>query len=75
MKATLIDDDIDLIIAIVEDASEKILQRYREKKETLYECIEKELKEIQEAIHSSHAIPTANSSSNITELRVGLTQL
>jgi hypothetical protein len=38
------------------------------KKETLYEIIEKELKKIPQAIHSSHAIPTAPSSSESVEL-------
>jgi hypothetical protein len=46
-------DDVDLIIAVVEDASEDILQRHEAKQETLYERIEKELKDIQQAIYSS----------------------
>jgi hypothetical protein len=49
----LIVDDVDLIIATMEDASEDILQRHGVKQEMLYERIEKELKEIQQAIHSS----------------------
>jgi hypothetical protein len=40
-------DDGDLIIAAMEDASEDILQRHGEKKETMYERIKKEMKEIQ----------------------------
>jgi hypothetical protein len=52
----------------VEDASEDILQRHGAKQETLYERIEKELKEIQQAIHSSRAVPTVPSSSKIAEL-------
>jgi hypothetical protein len=61
-------DDVDLIIAVVEDASEDILQRHEVKQEKLYERIEKELKDIQQAIHSSHTIPTAPSSAEIAEL-------
>jgi hypothetical protein len=34
-------DDIQLIITVVEDASEDILQRHKAKKETLYDRIEK----------------------------------
>jgi hypothetical protein len=58
-------DDVDLIIAAMEDASEDILQRHEAKQETLYERIEKELKDIQQAIHSSRAVPTAPSSSKL----------
>jgi hypothetical protein len=46
-------DDIELIITAVEDASEDILQRHGAKKESMYDRIEKELKDIQQAIHSS----------------------
>jgi hypothetical protein len=41
----------------------------------LYERIEKELKEIQQAIHSSRAVPTAPSSSKIAKLGDETTQL
>jgi hypothetical protein len=68
-------DDVDLIIAAIEDASEDILQRHEAKKETLYERIEKELKDIQQAIYSSCAVPTAPSSSKIVELGDEPTQL
>jgi hypothetical protein len=40
-------DDVDLIIIVMEDASEDILQRHGAKKDTLYEQIERELKDIQ----------------------------
>jgi hypothetical protein len=53
-KNVLTVDDVDLIITAIEDASEDILQRHEAKKETLYDRIEKELKDIQQAIHSSH---------------------
>jgi hypothetical protein len=58
-------DDLDLIIAVVEEASEDILQRHEAKQETLYEIIAKEIKDIQQAIYSSRAVPTAPSSSKI----------
>jgi hypothetical protein len=64
-KNVLTVDDVDLIIAAMEDASEDILQRHGAKQETLYERIEKELKDIQQAIHSSRAVPTAPSSSKL----------
>jgi hypothetical protein len=38
------------------------------KQETLYERIEKELKDIKQAIHSSRAVPIAPSSAEIAEL-------
>jgi hypothetical protein len=47
----------------MEDASEDILQRYGVKKEELYEKVEKELKEIQQAIHLVCAVATMPSSS------------
>jgi hypothetical protein len=40
-------DDIHLIITVVEDVSEDILQRHEAKQETLYDRIEKEIKDIQ----------------------------
>jgi hypothetical protein len=42
--------DIELIITSVKDSSEDILQRHEPKQETLYEQIEKDLKDIQQAI-------------------------
>ena len=68
-------DDVDLIIATMEDALEDILQRHEEKQETLYDRIEKELKDIHQAIHSSRAVPTASSSTEIVELEDEPTQL
>ena len=68
MKSMLIEDNIDLIIIDVEDASEDILQCYGAKQETLYARIEKELKEIQQAIHSSYVVPTMPTLSKIVEL-------
>jgi hypothetical protein len=68
MKVTLKEDDVDLIIATVEDALEDILQRYRAKQGTLYKRIDKDLKEIQQSIYLSRAVPAAPSSSKIAEL-------
>jgi hypothetical protein len=71
----LIVDDVDLIITAVEDALEDILQRNEAKQETLYDRIEKELKDIQQAIHSSCTIPIVPSSIEIVELGDEPTQL
>jgi hypothetical protein len=49
----------------MEDASEDILQRYGAKHEEIYGRVEKELKEVQQAIRLVRAIPTA---SQIAEL-------
>jgi hypothetical protein len=46
----LMEDDISLVRRAMEDASEDLLQRYGVKQEELYERVEKELKEIQQAI-------------------------
>jgi hypothetical protein len=68
-------DDVDLIIATMEDTSENILQRHEEKKETLYEIIEKDLKDIQQAISLSCVVPTVPSSMKNAELGDEPTQL
>jgi hypothetical protein len=68
-------DDIDLIITAVEDASEDILQKHGAKQESMYDRIEKELRDIQQAIHSSRAVPTAPSSTENVELGDEPTQL
>jgi hypothetical protein len=68
-------DDIELIITAVEDASEDILQRHEAKQETMYDRIEKELKDIQQAIQSSRAVSTAPSSTESVELGDEPTQL
>jgi hypothetical protein len=68
-------DDVDIIIAIVEDTLEDILQRHEAKKETLYDRIDKELKEIKQAIHLSRVVPTMPSSAEIAELGDEPTQL
>jgi hypothetical protein len=63
LEATLMEDDISLVRGAMEDASKDILQRYGAKQEELYGRIEKELKEIQQAIHLVCAVPTVPSSS------------
>jgi hypothetical protein len=61
-------DDFNFIIAVVSDASEDILQRNEAKQETMYERIEAELRGVQQALHSSHAVSTAPPPSEETEL-------
>jgi hypothetical protein len=68
-------DDIQLIITTVEDASEDILQRQGVKKETLYEKIEKQLKDIHQALQSSHTVSTEPPSVENVELGDEPTQL
>jgi hypothetical protein len=68
-------DDIQLIITTVEDASEDILQRHGAKQETLFERIEKEMKDIQQALQSSCAVSTVPSSAENIELGDEPTQL
>jgi hypothetical protein len=50
LKGTLMEDDISLVCGAMEDDSEDILQRYGVKQEELYGRIERELKELKEAI-------------------------
>jgi hypothetical protein len=61
-------DDIDLIITVVEDALEDILQKHGAKQGSMYYRIEKELRYIKQAIHSSRAVPTTPSSTKNVEL-------
>jgi hypothetical protein len=75
LEATLMEDDISLVHGAVEDASEDILQIYRENKEELYGRIEKEFKEVQQAIFLVQAVPTAPSPSQTVELGDKLAQL
>jgi hypothetical protein len=64
----LIVDDVDLLITAIEEASEEILQIHGENQESMYDRIEKELKDIKQSIHSSHAVHTTPSSAKIIEL-------
>jgi hypothetical protein len=68
-------DDIELIITVVEDALEYILQKHGANKESMYDRIEKELRDIQQAIHLNRAVPTAPSSTESVELGDEPTQL
>jgi gas vesicle protein len=68
-------DDVDLIIAAMEDASDDILQGHEENQETLYERIEKDLKDIQQAIYLSRTVPIVPLSSKTVELGDEPTQL
>jgi hypothetical protein len=68
LEAMLTEDDISLVHGAMEDASEDILQRYGVKKEELYGRVEKELKEVQQAIRLVRAVPTAFL---ITDCRIG----
>jgi len=68
-------DDVDLIITVIEDSLEDILQGHEEKQETMSEIIEKEMKDIQQAIRSSRIVSTALSSLKIAELGDEPTQL
>jgi hypothetical protein len=68
MQTFLMVDDIYLIIVIVSYTSEDILQRNEAKQETMYERIEAELKGVQQALYSSHAVSTVPPSSEGTKL-------
>jgi hypothetical protein len=63
MQTVLTMNDIDLIIVVVSDTLKDILQRSRGKQETMFDRIEEELKGIQQALYSSHAMSTAPPSS------------
>jgi hypothetical protein len=59
----------------MEDASEDMLQRYKEKQVDLYERIERELKEVQQDVRLVYAVPVMPSSSQTLELGNELAQL
>jgi hypothetical protein len=69
------EDDIDLFRGAMEDVAKDLLQRYVTKQEELYVRVEKKLKEIQQAIKVSHAVPTAPSLLETVELGDEPTQL
>lgn len=56
-------DDFDFIIAAVNDASKEIVEKHEgkqeEKHEQMYNRIEIELQGVQQALQSSHAVPTS----------------
>jgi hypothetical protein len=68
-------DDIELIITTIEDALEDLLQRHGEKHESMYDRIDKDLKDIQQDIHSSHTVSTVPLSIENIELGDEPTQL
>jgi hypothetical protein len=68
MQTMLMMDDIDFIIVVVSDTSKDILQGNEAKQETMYEIIEAEMKGVQQALHSSHAVSIAPPSSEEIEL-------
>jgi hypothetical protein len=68
-------DDIELIIKTIEDSLEDILQRHGAKQDSMYERIDKELKEIQQDIHLTRTVSTAPSSTKTIEFGDEPTQL
>jgi hypothetical protein len=68
MQTVLLMDDIDFIISTISDTLEDILQCNEDKQETMYEIIEADMKGVQQALHSRHAMSTAPPSSEGTEL-------
>jgi hypothetical protein len=68
-------DDFDFIIAAVSNTSKDIFQINEAKKETMYEKIEVELREVQHALHSIRAVSTTPPPSEDIELGDEPTQL
>jgi hypothetical protein len=75
MQIVLMVDDFDFIIAVVADASQDILQKHETKKEEMYDRIDVELRGVQQALQSSHAVSTAPPPSEEPELGDEPTQL
>jgi len=73
VEATFTEDDIILVCEAMEVDSKEIFQRYGEKHEGIYGRIEKELKEVQQAIRLVSVVPTMLSST--VELKDESTQL
>jgi hypothetical protein len=59
MQSTLTLDDFNFIIAAMNDASQEVLEKQKEKQEEMYNLIDIELQGVQQALQSSHAISTA----------------
>jgi hypothetical protein len=68
MQTILMMDDIYFIIVIVSDTSKYKLQCSEAKQETMHVRVEEELKGVQQALHSRHAVSTTPPSSKGTEL-------
>jgi hypothetical protein len=49
-------DDFDFLIVVISNDSQDIMQNTEAKKATMYEKIETELRGVQQALHSSHAV-------------------
>jgi hypothetical protein len=75
MKTVLTVDDFDFIIAVVNDASQEILQKQEAKKEEMYDRIEVELRGVQQALQSSRAVSTCAPAIRRTRLGDEPTQL
>jgi hypothetical protein len=75
MRTMLTVDDFDFIIAVVADASQDVLQKHEAKQEEMYDRIEVELRGVQQALQSSHAVSTAPPPSEAPELGDEPTQL
>jgi hypothetical protein len=68
MQTMLTVDDFDFIIAAVVDASQDILQKHEAKQEDMYDRIDVELRGVQQALQSSHAVSTTPPPSKAPEL-------
>jgi hypothetical protein len=61
-------DDFEFIITTISDASQDIMQNTEAKQVAIYEKIETELRGVQQALHSIHAVSTAPSPSEEPKL-------
>jgi lysophospholipase L1-like esterase len=68
-------DDFVFIIAMVNDASKEKVEKKEVKQEHMYNHIEIELQGVQQALQSSHAVPTAPLITRIVEPVDELAQL
>jgi hypothetical protein len=60
LEATLTNDGISLVRGAMEEISEDMLQRYREKQEDLFGRIERELKEVEQVVRLVCTVPTVS---------------
>jgi hypothetical protein len=75
LQTVLMVDDFGFIIAPVSDASEYILHRTEEKQKAMYDRIETEIRGVQQALQSSHAMSNIPPLSCETELGYEPSQL
>jgi hypothetical protein len=59
LKTTLTPDDFDFLIATLNDVSLELMENQEEKKEELFRQIMGQFKEVQQALQSNQAVPTA----------------